>query len=122
MLALSDILKDGVSAFTVGAGGSGSAVGGNAVVNFGAHPGSGQATVVITGQTGITANSVIMAAIRPVATADHSADEHLRESLKIVAGDVVAGVGFTIYAFKESRLNEQDTRAYGLWNVTWIYL
>lgn len=43
--------------------------------------------------------------IRPQATADHTADEHLVESIRVIAGDIVEGVGFTIHAFdSESRV------------------
>lgn len=120
MISLSDITKDGVSAFIPG--GSGSTAAGNAVVNFGAFPGTGEATVAITGQAGITANSVVYATIRPVATSDHSADEHIRESLRIVPALIVPGVGFTIYALVETHLQQEGVRSYGQWNVSWIWI
>jgi len=80
-----------------GAGGAGNA--GTATLDFGAWPGKTDASVAVTGQGAIVAGSVARAWIRPVATAEHSADEHIlaQGSLGIVAGNIVAGTGFTIY-------------------------
>ena len=69
---------------------------GTATLDFGAFPGASDATVVVTGQAGIGAGSLVEAWLIPVATADHSADEHLVETLKVQAGSIVAGTGFTI--------------------------
>lgn len=94
------------------AGGGGGNVG-TATVNFGAFPGSSHASVVVTGQTGIVAGSIVQAWIRPVATADHTADEHMLETIKVFASDIVAGTGFTINAFNAGTINEpgEDARA-----------
>jgi hypothetical protein len=67
-------------------------------VNFGAFPGSSEASVAVTGQATIVAGSIVDAWIRPEATADHTADEHIEEPIRIVAGSIVAATGFTIYA------------------------
>lgn len=75
-------------------------------IDFGAFPGKSDAAVVVTGQTSIVAGSLVEAWIRPEATADHTADEHMVESLKVIAGNIVAGTGFTIYAFNTSQINE----------------
>jgi hypothetical protein len=79
---------------------------GTTTINFGAFPGKSDASVVITGQAAIVAGSLVEAWIRPVATADHTDTEHMVETLKVFAADIVAGVGFTIYAFNTSQLNE----------------
>jgi hypothetical protein len=79
---------------------------GTAEVDFGAFPGKSDASVVVTGQTGIVAGSLVEAWIRPADTADHLHDEHLVESIRVVAGSIVAGTGFTIYAFNTSQLDE----------------
>lgn len=92
-------------------GGGGGANVGTATVDFGAFPGSSHASVVVTGQAGIVAGSVVQAWIRPVATADHSADEHMLETLKVHASDIVAGTGFTINAFNAGTINEPDVAA-----------
>ena len=71
---------------------------GTTTVDFGAFPGSSHTTVAVTGPAGIVAGSLVEAWIRPVATADHTADEHVVEPIKVVAGDIVAATGFTIHA------------------------
>lgn len=122
---------------------------GTADLDFGAFPGTSDASIAVTGQTGIVAGSLVEAWIRPVDTADHSADEHMVETIKVVARDIVAGTGFTIYGVNTSQLNEpltphltdrernsqtaipggastpsiggQGTRLYGVWKVAWVW-
>ena len=81
---------------------------GTVEVDFGAFPGASDASVAVTGQTGIVAGSLVEAWIFPKATTDHSADEHMVETLKVFAGNVVAGTGFTVYALNTSHLTEQE--------------
>ena len=123
---------------------------GVATLDFGAFPGASDASVVVTGQAGILAGSLVEAWIRPVATADHSADEHMLETLRVFAASIVAGVGFTIFGFNTSELNEpvfnqslmgngqplagdrqtgrapgdqggRGTRIYGQWTIAWVW-
>lgn len=123
---------------------------GTATLNFGAFPGSSHASVSVTGQTSIVAGSLVEAWLRPETTADHSADEHMLETLKVFAADIVAGVGFTIHGFNSSEINEREppqffeqgnalagqqrgprhaanysegkgTRLYGAWSVAWVW-
>lgn len=82
---------------------------GTATLDFGAFPGKSDASVAVTGQAGIVSGSLVEAWIRPVATADHSADEHMVETLKVFAANIVAGTGFTIYGLNTSQLNEPIT-------------
>lgn len=79
---------------------------GTTTVDFGIFPGKSDASVVITGQTNIVAGSIVQAWIRPVATVDHTADEHMFETLKVYASDIVPGSGFTIYAINTNTINE----------------
>lgn len=110
---------------------------GTATLDFGAFPGKSDASVAVTGQGGIVAGSLVEAWLRPVATADHTADEHMVETLKVIAGNIVAGTGFTIYGFNTSQLNEnppgerhvmyatgqgRGTRIYGQWTVAWAWV
>jgi len=95
-----------------GGGGSGPTTG-TAILDFGAFPGSSHASVAVTGQAAIVAGSIVKAWIRPVATADHTADEHMVETLKVFAADIVAGTGFTIHGFNTSELFEKPPNAYG---------
>lgn len=117
---------------------------GTATVDFGAFPGTTDASVAVIGQTGIVAGSLAEAWIRPEATADHTADEHRVEQIEVLAADIVAGTGFTIYAKNTNTFMEQSppprTRAneapaadrvgytqgrvntlYGLWTVGWVW-
>lgn len=82
---------------------------GTGTVNFGVFPGSSDTSVTVTGQVSILAGSLAEAWIFPTATADHSADEHMVETIKVFAGNIVAGVGFTIYAFDTNQLCEPVT-------------
>ena len=78
---------------------------GTALLDFGAFPGASDASVAVA-SAGIGAGSLAECWTFPAATADHTADEHLVESLKVMAGGVSAGVGFTIYGVNTSELNE----------------
>jgi hypothetical protein len=79
---------------------------GQVQVDFGAFPGASDASIAVTGIAGIASGSLVEAWIFPATTTDHSADEHVVETIKVVAGNVVAGTGFTIYAINTSMLNE----------------
>jgi len=79
---------------------------GTTTVDFGAFPGKTDTSVAVTGQAGIIAGSLVEAWLRPVDTADHTADEHMVEAIKVFAGNIVAATGFTIYAFIDSTLTE----------------
>ena len=83
---------------------------GHTTIDFGAFPGSSHATVAVTGQAGIVAGSDAEAWIRAEASADHSADEHIVETIQVRAAAIVAGVGFTIHAWNTSELNEPVTQ------------
>ena len=89
---------------------------GSATVDFGsAIPGHGDATVDVTGQTSIVAGSKCEAWVRVASSVDHSADEHAVESLEFAAGNIVAGVGFTIYA------QIREGLASGVFNIDWVW-
>ena len=79
---------------------------GTAILDFGAFPGASDAAVAVIGQAAIVSGSLVEAWIRPEATADHTADEHMMETLKVFAGNIIAGTGFTIYGLNTSQLNE----------------
>lgn len=103
---------------------------GTANIDFGVFPGKSDASVAVTGQTGILSGSLVEAWLIPIATADHTADEHLVEEIKIVAGNIVAGTGFTIYGLCMNAVQVKDNptsrnvtspRLYGLWKVAWVW-
>jgi hypothetical protein len=93
---------------------------GTATLDFGAFPGKTDATVAVTGQTGIVAGSLVGAWLRPVATADHSADEHMIEQIEVVARDIVAGTGFTVAGISKTQYGDSH-RLYGTWTVAWAW-
>lgn len=94
---------------------------GTGVVNFSAFPGGTSASLVITGQTGIVSGSAVTAWLAATATADHSADEHWVDGPTITAGNIVAGVGFTIYATPrpDNQRGKYAGWAWGRWSVAW---
>jgi hypothetical protein len=120
---------------------------GQTTVDFGAFPGSSDASVDITGQTGFdAASNVAQAWLLGVDTDDHTADEHRVETISVAVGALSTGAGFTIYAQNTSQLNEplqiaapatfrqtaasiygtsgpsvggKGTRIYGKWTVAW---
>lgn len=71
---------------------------GTTSVDFGTFPGACDASIAVTGQAGIVAGSLVEAWLRLEATATHTIDEHFVEPIQILAGNIVAGTGFTIYA------------------------
>jgi hypothetical protein len=97
---------------------------GTATLNFGSFPGASDASLAITGQAGILAGSLVEAWLFPAATADHSADEHLAESIEIMVGAIVPGTGFTIFGFNFNPLSDPKglaTLLYGQWSVAWVW-
>lgn len=104
---------------------------GTAVLDFGAFPGASDASVAVA-SAGIGAGSLVEAWLTPIATASHSADEHRVETLAVMAGNVQAGVGFTVYGRSTNQVSEpddkrslvsrlQEPRLYGLWSVGWVW-
>lgn len=92
---------------------------GTAIIDFGAFPGTTQASVAVTGQSSILNTSLPQAFIKLTISPDHSADEHMIEGLKITTGNVVAGTGFTIYAELYQPVPAKVNFTYGKWNVSW---
>lgn len=134
------------SALGGGGGGGGSGAAGTTTIDFGAFPGGSDATVTVTGQTGIVSGSVVQAWLVAQPTADHTADEHRVETISVTCGNIVANTSFDIYAQNTSQLNEpmsmssparfrsaaatvygyqersaggRGTRIYGTWTVHW---
>lgn len=91
---------------------------GTTTLDFGAFPGASDATVAVTGQAGILSGSLVEAWIRPVDTADHSADEHMIETLAVFAADIVASTGFTIHGVKTG---DGDGLLWGQWTIAWAW-
>jgi hypothetical protein len=80
---------------------------GTAEIDFGAFPGSNEASVSVTGQTEITALSKAEAYIMgDDTTVDHTAQDHRYAAalIGLTCGTPSAGTGFTIYARSTEKL------------------
>lgn len=133
-------------ASSLGGGGGGGGNAGSTTIDFGAFPGGSDATVTVTGQTGIVSGSVLQAWLVAQPTADHTADEHRVETISVTCGNIVPNTSFDIYATNTSQLNEpltapgmvrfrsttasvygfglpsvggKGTKIYGTWTVHW---
>jgi hypothetical protein len=96
-----------------GTNGGGTVLGsGTSIVDFGS--GAPIATLAVTGQAAILAGSLVSCWIKPEATTDHSAGEHIVEDIKVVGADILAGIGFTIYALSPGRVVTPDLSALSL--------
>lgn len=89
---------------------------GSTTLDFGAFPGSSDTSVAITGQTALLAGSKVHAWIWPAATADHSVMDHVVDPPRVIAADIIAGTGFTIYGFTQN-----TRRHFGLYTVNWLW-
>lgn len=89
---------------------------GTATLNFGAFPGSVDASVAVTGQPGILSGSLVEAWVLPASTADHSVAEHYIDPPLVLAAEIVAGTGFTIRGFSRNNVPH-----YGAWNIAWVW-
>lgn len=117
---------------------AGSPTAGVATINFGAFPGAPSAQLTIAASDVDDPNAVIDAWIVPIATADHSADEHSADP-PLVSAQVV-GVTLVINAFASGRdkpvpagtpfgqtttsqmpIGEQQPMPYGAWSVGWAF-
>lgn len=87
---------------------------GTAILDFGATPGTNVVTTTIIGQAAILSGSLVEAWVMAEATATHNAYEHSIVPIKVVCGNIIAGVGFDIIASTELRLD-------GTFSVKWVW-
>lgn len=90
---------------------------GTAQLNFGSFPGANEASVAVTGQTGILATSKAEAFLMADDTAGtHTAQDHryVGAFLALSCGTPTAATGFTIYARTTQKLM-------GLFQVRWVW-
>lgn len=95
---------------------------GTSTLDFGAFPGSNDNSVAVTGQTGILSTSLVEAWVLPKATTDHSVAEHYIDPPRVLAGEIVAGTGFTIRGFGSGEQSGEYPLIYGKWNVAWAWV
>jgi hypothetical protein len=96
------------------AGSSGSSNKGTAIIDF--STGKLDTSVAVTGQASITTGNLPQAWLSGTASSNNLNDAGFAEDMLIFAGDIVAGTGFTIYAFCKFG------RAFGQYNVNWSWL
>jgi hypothetical protein len=90
---------------------------GTATINFGAHPGSNEASVAVTGLTAISATSKADAFVMADDTsASHTASDHryFESFASLSCGTPTAGTGFTIYARSLEKLT-------GTWTLRYVW-
>jgi hypothetical protein len=85
---------------------------GTTTVDFGT--GSSDASVFVSAPA-ITGTQLIEAWTFPANTTNNTADNHWVEDMTIIAGNLVAGSGFTIYAKCNTLI------AHGIYNIAWVY-
>ena len=90
---------------------------GTAEIDFGAWPGSNEASVAVTGQTAIAVGSDIVAVVSRESTADHTVGDATYAALLVglSVGNIVAGTGFTIYARSLEKMQ-------GKFAVRWLWV
>jgi hypothetical protein len=89
---------------------------GTAVLDFGAFPGSNEASVAVTGEAAILGTSLADAWVRAEATSDHTVNDHayVAALAAITCGVPSAGTGFTIYGRSTEKLS-------GTFNLDWAW-
>ncbi len=90
---------------------------GQSEIDFGSFPGSNEASVSVTGQSGILSTSSVEAFIMgDDSTSQHTANDHkyLTALIGLSCSSPTAGVGFTIYARSLEKLQ-------GTFKVRWVW-
>ena len=90
---------------------------GTAVIDFGAFPGSNEASIAVTGQGTISATSKVEAYVMGDDTSGtHTANDHryFAALVGLTCGTPSAGVGFTIYGRSTEKLT-------GTFALRWVW-
>ena len=90
---------------------------GTAIIDFGAHPGSNEASVAVTDITGISNTSKADAFVMADDTStSHTASDHkyFESFASLSCGTPTTGVGFTIYARSLEKLT-------GTWTLRYVW-
>ena len=89
---------------------------GSATLAWGGHPGSNEASVTITGQADITSAALCEAMYMAVVLGDKTANDHsyIAALSELTCGNIVDGVGFTIYGRSFEKLE-------GSFTVKWVW-
>jgi hypothetical protein len=84
---------------------------GTSTIDFGAE--STSTELIVTGITGIVSTTIIFCQMRMESTNDHTLDDLKIDPIRVVATDLVIGVGFTIYG------TMNNAPASGKYKVDW---
>jgi hypothetical protein len=90
---------------------------GTAIINFGAHPGSNEASIAIGGQATILATSKAESwVMADDTTSDHTASDHkyIPQLASFSCGTPTAATGFTIYGRSIHKLT-------GTFSLRWVW-
>ena len=87
---------------------------GQATIDFG--NGAEQASVVITGQTNILSTSKIVLTLVAAATSNNLLEDVLYAKMSLLPGNIVVGVGFTIYGTALTEL------LFGQYTIQWTWI
>ena len=85
---------------------------GTTTIDFG--PAATDTSVAVSAPA-ITGTQLVEAWLFPTATTDNTADNHWVDHIRVTAGNVQAGVGFTIYGRCDTGF------AHGKFTVGWVY-
>jgi hypothetical protein len=93
-----------------------SSVTGSTTVDFGAYPGSNEASTVVSGQAGIAAGSSVQAWLVAEATSNHNVSDATYAALlaAISCSVPTADTGFTVYARSAEKLT-------GIFKIQWTW-
>lgn len=101
---------------------------GTTTIDFGTFPGRAEAIADVSGQTGFISTSEHEAWIIPIATADHSADEHDSVDLQVRSQYLTDGTIRIIgrcnsppQEFKHNRGQPTYNRLFGQYTIGWVW-
>ena len=131
------MIAEGWMYWTPGAGGGTPPTSGVATLQFGAFPGAVMAQTIVSAIDGSDPNAEVDAWIIPVATADHSADEHSADPPMVnaqIVGSTIVLNGYpsgrdkpvpsgTPFGASPSQqpISTQQPMPYGAWSVAWAF-
>ena len=89
---------------------------GSAIVDFGAFPGSNEASIAVIGQDDIAAGAFCEAWVNAKATTDHTVSDHTYAAWLFhpSCSAATAGTGFTIYCTSPEKMQ-------GTFNLNWVW-
>jgi hypothetical protein len=118
---------------------TGQATSGVAILDFGAFPGQPMVSLVVASPDVSDPNAELDAWVIPVATTDHTADEHIADGPAVIAAYTTPGTSFTITCSQNAKtlpvppgtpfggansqqpIGQQQLNPYGKWSIAWAF-